>query len=204
MMFRGFFSVFVGAFAVVLLISFFYSQSVHIQTDAHAAELSVIQQSVSKDWFMTRNALTNFASDAILEHISLQSPPPSLANCSQSLTSLDYATQVESYWDAAVNQINGRYGANCDVNLSVEVQNLVEGLYLPAPSVLDEERAYGLLSCSRATTNGELTIKRPFVIRKDVRIASNGLACVISVFDILGDNPSGYRYEKIDVNQAFT
>ncbi len=201
---RGFFSIFVGAFAVVLLISFFYSQSVHYQTDSHAAELSVIQQSLSKDWFMTRNALANFASDAILEHIALQNPAPSLGNCNQSFASLDYATQVESYWDEAVKHINDNFGTNCDVNLSVEVQNLVEGITLPAPSVLDEERSYGLLSCSRSTATGALTIKRPFVIRKDVRISSNGLACVVSVFDILGDNPSGYRYEKIDVNQAFT
>lgn len=200
---RGFFSIFVGAFAVVLLISFFYAQSVHFQVDSHAAELSVIQQSVSKDWFMTRNALANFASDAILEHISLQSPPPSLANCNQSFASLDYAPQVESTWDEAVTYINANFGANCDVNLSVDVQNLLEGINLPAPSVLDESRAYGLLSCTRSTSTGEITIKRPFVIRKDVRIASNGLACVVSVFDILGDNPSGYRYEKIDVNQAF-
>ncbi len=202
---RGFFSVFVTAFAVIFLISFFYAQSVQYDSQSRSAELGVMQQELSKDWFMARNALTNFASDAILNKIETNVPAPGPNSCN-GLTVLEFNDAVDNYWDAATSYMNARFGTNCDANLSVDVQNRLENLALAVPSVLNDKRAYGILSCSRSTSTSSLTVVRPFVIHKRITTTdSAAIECDVNVFDVLGDNPTpgNYRYSKQDVNKAF-
>ncbi len=203
---RGFFSVFVSAFAVIFLISFFYSQSVQYNTQFHSAELGVVSQSLSKDWFMVRNALENFASDAILQKIATQLPPPGPNCVPTNYDTLEFNDAVEAYWDNATLYMNTNFGTNCDVNLSVYMQNRLEGLALTSPSVRDDKRAYGILSCTRASSNSSLTVSRPFVIHKNIVITPSFVNCNVEVFDVLGSNslPGSTPYSKLDVSQVFT
>lgn len=204
---KGFFSVFVAAFAVIFLISTFYSQSVQFESQSRAAELGVLQQELSKDWFMVRNALVNFASDAILfsieEQYTAANGALSITECnSNEITSYDYASDVNDYWHSAVLQMNKRFGTNCDVNVSGDVRQYFEGPSIPMNSVLDAERAYGLLSCTRSSAKSSLTIKQPFVIRKDVRVPAS---CTIEVWDILGSSDAVFPidFEELDVTQTY-
>ncbi len=209
---RGFFSVFVGAFAIIFLIATFYAQSIHYESQTRAAELGVLQQELSKDWFLARNALSNFAADGIIFSIerqyNAQHAPGilSAANCiPQDILGYDYAVDVDVYWDTALTHMNNNFGTHCDANLSGDVQDLLEGTSFGQPRVMNGERAYGLLSCTRSSPTATLTVKKPFVIRKNVTV-SPGTTCLISVFDILGSNDDpllGPAYSKLDVSHGY-
>ena len=201
---RAFFSIFVSAFAVIFLISFFYAQSVRFETQSRETEMGILQQSLSKDWFLTRNALSNFASDAILSSIEAQYSP-SLSQCnSGTILNLDFADDINDAWDSVTFYTNQNFGTNCDVNLSGDMEVLLENSPPDVEKVLSGERAYGLLSCTRSTPNATLTLTRPFVIRKDVRVKLTPLvSCDVNVFDILGDNGSTVIFEKQDVNKSY-
>ncbi len=206
---RAFFSVFVGVFAIALLISTLYVQSVRYETEFRVEELSVLNQELSKDWFLARNAYVNFASDAILasiesQYLLAQGVPLSNVSCNAIvIQGFNYAPFVESYWDNASDFMETRYGLNCDVNLDVELYNAFETPDIVVSEVRDTLRAYGLLSCSRSSSHGAQTITHPFVIRKDVRVTSAPLECDVNVFDVLGSTVAN-PFEKQDVNKAFT
>lgn len=205
---KAFFSIFVAAFAVIFLISLFYAQSVQFETQSRAAELGVLQQALSKDWFMARNALANFASDAMLTKIQLPDPPNPSVNCTTAhFSATDYGPDINDYWHSAILYMNAKFGTQCDVNLSGDIKFLMENS--PTPNEYHGgERAYGLLSCTRSTPHATLTIKRPFVIRKEVTLKYTGpptnWECDMNVFDILGDNPAGgVVFRKQDANKFY-
>lgn len=202
MMSRGFFSAFVASFAIILIISFFQSYLVQEKTAIREAEVGVLQQSLSKDWFLLRNALTNFASEAILESIETNfSPGPS--SCAIP-SATDYAPDINAYWDDVVTYMNGQFGVNCDVNLSGDLQRSLEGPSAPINEIRSRSRGYGLLSCTRSSGVASLSITRPFVIRKDVRTTLGPGGCTVRIFDILGDNPSaGIPFERLDVEKTY-
>jgi hypothetical protein len=207
---KGFFSIFVTAFAVIFLISLFYAQSLHFEIQTRDAELGTLHQALSKDWFLARNALANFASDAILHKISVTDPLPKNSYCGIDFdphynSTFDYGPDINAYWDTAIAYMNTNFGTNCDANLSGDIERQMEG---PSASeaVRTGERAYGLLSCTRSTAHSTQTLTRPFVIRKEVRnIYLPNIECEVNVFDMLGNNPAeGINFEKLDVNRVFT
>ena len=200
---RGFFSAFVGAFAIVLLISLLYSQSIQYDAQSNAETLAIVNEQVSKDWFLARNALENFASDAILNDIQTRfSPTPPGCNAG-AINGADFSVAVETYFDDTISFMNTNYGLNCDANLDVGVRNTFENPDIPSVRVLSNERAYGLLSCTRSTGDISLTIKHPFVIRKEVVVTGGGaLPCTVSIHDRLGDSPTS-SYDVVDVTQSF-
>lgn len=205
---RGFFSIFVTAFAVIFLISLFYAQSLHFEIQTRDAEMGTLHQALSKDWFLARNALSNFASDAILHKISVSDPLPKNWRCGVDASydaSFNYGPDINAYWDTAIIYMNANFGTNCDVNLSGDLERQIEGSSA-SEVVRTGERAYGILSCTRSTAHTTQTLTRPFVIRKEVRAKlTSGVECDVNVFDVLGNNPSeGINFEKQDVNRAFT
>ena len=199
---KGFFSAFVASFAVILIISFFQSYLVQEKTSIREVEVGVLQQGLSKDWFLVRNALTNFASEAILESIETNySPGPS--SCTIPITT-NYAPDINAYWDNVVTYMNGQFGVNCDVNVSGDLQRTLEAPSAPINEIRSRSRGYGILSCSRSTETAFLSITRPFVIRKDVRTTLGPGGCTVRIYDILGDNPpAGIPFEKLDVEKTY-
>gem|GEM_PF-6927544 len=168
----------------------------------------MLHQQLSKEWFLVRNALSNFTSDAMLNHVRAVDGVIDYDGCNAYVpSSSNFASDVNSYWDQVTNYSNLRFSTNCDVNLSGGIELQMEGPSLTIEELRSNERAYGLLSCSRATNNASLTITRPFVVRKLVEkdYPSPG-QCRISVYDILGtnDNPAlKYSHRKLDVNATF-
>ena len=201
---QGFFSVFVGAFAIALLISLLYSQSVQYDSQSQAESLAIVNEQVSKDWFLARNALENFAADAILFDIRTPSSPSS-SNCNAGVISgANFGTEVENYFDQATTFMHVNYGLNCDANLDVRVHNTLENTSLSPPeAVRSDTRAYGLLTCTRSSGDVSLTITHPFVLRKEVAVSGGGVVpCVVNIYDRLGDTGSP-AYRVLDVTQSF-
>lgn len=205
---RAFFSVFVTLFAIIFLVSLFHAQHTKQDLQAREMELSMLHQHLSKDWFLARNALSNFTSDAVLNKI--KGSVNNYATCASFAvpTTIDFAPDVNAYWDTALNYMNARFLTHCDANLSGAIEVQMSETYPALEEFRSNERAYGLLSCTRSTNNASLTITRPFVVRKLVEkdIIVPGSACRISVYDILGtnDNPTlNYSHKKLDVNETF-
>ncbi len=202
---RAFFSVYVALFALIFLISLFYAQRSHFDLQSREAEVGVLHQQLSKDWFLLRNSLSNFASDAILSRIDAQHPF-SPVNCNfVDIVNYDYGADINAAWDDVTAHTNTNFGTNCDVNLSGEAYLQFESA-VPNPNVVRSgQRAYGILSCTRSTTHATLTLRHAFVIRKEVRVQNiPSVGCVLSVYDRLGDNPSaGINFEKLDVNKTY-
>lgn len=210
---RGFFSVFVATFAIVFLIGLTYTQSSRFPTESTEERILVLQQQLSKEWFMARNAYVNFSSDAIFEQVASNNPNSSgVAGCNPAWVdpAVDFGPSVQSYWDSVYGYLRTNYGVDCRAVLDVDVHNKLESTNLSGPeTVTNGSRAYARLTCLKNGGGIDLNLTHPFVIKKKMEISLNtGVQCDVNVFDIMGDIPQlgvfpPVPYKELDVNQAF-
>jgi hypothetical protein len=194
---RGFFSAFVALLGVLLLISLLYTQSGRNAATFEAGDVVMVQQLLSRDWVLARNAYSNFAADAMAQQVVSN-------DSSHACTApTDFSVEVNNYWNAVYIQLK-KYGVDCRAVLSADLQSALEGFSFP--QVGDDARAYAILTCIRSIGNVDLNIQHPFVFRKDVQVYSSGIGvCDVNVFDTLGKEANSPipPYIKQDANRSY-
>lgn len=180
---RGFFSVILATFAVILFIALIYAQSARDDTETRANQLLAVQQELSKNWFMARNAYSNFAADAMADQIKTDVPP---AACTFPVATTDFSGNIQSYWDDVKDMLESK-GIDCTAVLSNELYNDLGESNHASLEVHSGERAYGILTCLASAGSTTLNMTQPFVIKKEVLVSVPSIGqCNVQVYDNLG------------------
>ncbi|MFH0970921.1 MAG: hypothetical protein V1776_05725 [Candidatus Diapherotrites archaeon] len=166
---RGFFSALVALLGILLLISLFYTQSARNDSYSHAEESLVVQQLVYRDWFLSRNAYVNFASDAIFEQVADEVSYPSC-----NFTNDDFTNVVNQYWSDVYSHMKAHFGVDCYATLPVGI------------IVKDDIPVEATLTCYRKIGEVDMNITHPFIFRKDVEVVDVLGTCKTTIFDTHG------------------
>ncbi len=190
---RGFFSTVVVGIAVILLIAIFYAQQSQQLSQNEMARSLVVQQSLSKEWFLARQAYSHFASDAIVEALDAQLTGPfSLASCSGPIAT-DFAPAVALRW----NDVNVFLQQNVDVNCQAVISPTLE-LATCAPAgcppygdVRSQGDVFVELICSKNINGIQHQLAYPFTLNKKIELSWNAALsqCHVIVSDAIPVSP---------------
>ncbi len=185
---KGFFSVFVFAFMTALLIGVFYSQNTQVQLENTQQDLALAQQLAAKDWELSREAYSRFASDSIGQYLKSNTTG---GTCPSSSLSDNFHPAVQVTWDSVHTKIQSRFGADCVAVVSLTLKNSIEGTPAPStPEIWNAQTFYGSISCTRKVGETTFTIKRSFKFQKDAQLVQNSSpsTCEITILDVLAGN----------------
>lgn len=166
---RGFFSTVVVGMAVILLIAIFYAQQSQVISEQESVRSLIVQQSLSKEWSLARQAYSQFASDAIAEALDAQlNGPFSVATCPNGPVGADFSAAIAVRWNDVNLFLQQNLDVNCHAVISPSLESSACGLACsPYGDVISGQDVLVSLTCSKQASNGGLhQLSFPFTLNK--------------------------------------
>lgn len=166
---RGFFSTVVVGMAVILLIAIFYAQQSQVISEQESMRSLIVQQSLSKEWSLARQAYSQFASDAIAEAMDVQlNGPFSAGTCPNGPVGADFSTAVGLRWNDVNVFLQQHLDVNCHAIISPSLESSACGsACAPYGDVISGQDVLVSLTCSKQASNGRLhQLAFPFTLNK--------------------------------------
>jgi hypothetical protein len=158
----------------------------------------VIQQSLSKEWFLARQSYSQFASDAIAESLDAQLTGPfSAASCPTGPIASDFAPAVALRW----NDVNVFLQHNVDVNCQATISPTLELGACGAPcapygDVRSQQDVFVELICSKTIGGVHHQLAYPFTLNKKIELSWN--AALSQCHALVSDNIASPPLLEID------
>jgi hypothetical protein len=199
---KGFFSVIVVVMAMLLLVGATYWLQAQQQSDQSSQQSLVAQQTLSKEWFLARNAYSRFASDAIAEAIdTTYNAPFSAGNCTNAAAyAMDFTPRVTQRWNDVNVFMQQHYDVNCAAIISPSLEQGACGAACGPPFgvVAHAQDVFVELTCTKTINGHTFTLAHPFVLNKFVNISLTGPTCAVDVSDYIPSAP------VLEVHQSLT
>lgn len=199
---RGFFSVVVVGMAVILLIAIFYAQQSQLVSEQETTRSLVVQQTLSKEWFLARQAYSQFAADAIAEALDTQlNGPFSAGSCPNGSVGGDFTTAVNARWADVNVFLQNNADVNCWAIIAPALESSACGIAcLPYGEIRSQQEVFVQLTCAKDIQGVLHQLSYPFTLNKRIELNWNSVGSTCSV--IVSDNiPSPHITE---INQALT
>lgn len=185
---KGFFSTVVVGMAVILLIAIFYAQQSQLTSEQETTRSLLVQQALSKEWFLARQAYSQFASDAIAETVDVQlNGPFNAGSCPNGPLGADFAAAVATRWNDVNVFLQQHADVNCSASISAGLESNACGIACaPFGELRSQQDVFVSLVCTKDAQGTLHQLAYPFTLNKRIELSWDSLTSTCRV--IVSDN----------------